>query len=106
MPRERTQRSMFNPYTALVFLIGQPNECKSNPYCTGHQSIFSSNGGLNPRKACHRKDYFSTTALGAKSQTQRREVSLDTPYLVLFVSRYCRLCTAAVNNVPVAFDLM
>lgn len=23
---------MFIPYTALVFLTGQPNECKRNPY--------------------------------------------------------------------------
>lgn len=39
MPRELTQRSMFNPYTALVFLIGQPNECKSNPYIGTVQGI-------------------------------------------------------------------
>lgn len=74
--------------------------------CAENQAIFSYNGGLNPRNPCNRKDYFSATALGTESQTQRQEISSDTPYLVVFAALYCRLCKAAVNNVPVAFDTM
>ena len=48
--------SMFNPYTTLVFLIGQPSECKRNPYIGTAEGIkvFSllAEGGLNPRNAC------------------------------------------------------
>lgn len=71
--------------------------------CAESQTIFSNNRGLNPR---NQKDYFGATTLGTKSQTLRLEVSLDTLYLVLFASLYCSHCKAAVNNVPVASDMM
>lgn len=62
------QRLIFNPHVALVFLIGQPNECKRN-LCAG--SVSSLQTEVSILKNAHSQDYFRATAFGTQHQTQR-----------------------------------